>query len=81
MSRNRAVPGYGHHRDESFARYYLRNVAVNEGCGCAESLLLRDRDLAASDSAVAAATPPARGLLASLKAVFGRAPISSVGRR
>ena len=28
---------------ESFERFYLRNVAISEGCGCSE-LVIRDRD-------------------------------------
>lgn len=31
--------GIGQHRRESFARYYLRQVAVGEGCNCAEQVL------------------------------------------
>ena len=26
-------------REQSFERYYLRNIAIGEGCGCAEELL------------------------------------------
>ena len=31
--------GLGQHRKESFARYYLRQVALGEGCNCAEHVL------------------------------------------
>ncbi len=26
---------------DSFERYYLRNVAINDGCGCAEQVIRR----------------------------------------
>lgn len=35
--RNSGRPG----GSESFERYYLRNVAINEGCGCAEQVIRR----------------------------------------
>lgn len=31
--------GLGHARAESFERYYLRQVAMGEGCNCAEQVL------------------------------------------
>lgn len=33
--------GLGQARPESFERYYLRQVAMGEGCNCAEQVLSR----------------------------------------
>ncbi len=33
--------GYGSREGESFRRYYLRHVAISEGCGCAELSITR----------------------------------------
>lgn len=55
--------GLGQARAESFERYYLRQVAMGEGCNCAELVLHRheQRPLA-----------PSR-LFAALRALFRRA--------
>ena len=36
MDHGPAHNGYGSSTGESFRRYYLRHVAISEGCGCAE---------------------------------------------
>lgn len=37
-------PGIGRSEGESFSRFYLRNVAISEGCGCAEMVVRREQD-------------------------------------
>jgi len=32
----------GQGRSESFGRYYLRQIAMGEGCNCAESLVVQE---------------------------------------
>ncbi len=34
----------------NFAQYYLKNVAVSEGCGCAEGVLRKTGSVRAGDS-------------------------------
>ncbi len=36
-------PNYKTEGRDSFERFYLRSVAISEGCGCSE-LVIRDRD-------------------------------------
>ena len=36
--------GYGSREGERFRRYYLRHVAISEGCGCAELSITRNVD-------------------------------------
>ena len=39
-----ANAGFGRSQGESFSRFYLRNVAISEGCGCAEMVVRREQD-------------------------------------
>jgi len=48
----------------NFEQYYLKNVAVSEGCGCAEGVLRKTRSVRTGDSLEA--------ILAALKKRFGR---------
>ncbi len=36
--------------ENSFARYYLKNVAISEGCGCAELVVRPERPVQSNDS-------------------------------
>ncbi len=42
MDHQSSMIGYGSRDGETFKRYYLRNVAISEGCGCAELLITRN---------------------------------------
>ncbi len=61
---------------ETFASFYLRKVALNEGCGCAEQII-GTRDIEARAGAAAlhrgAGQGVPRGLRARLRRLFGRA--------
>jgi len=50
-----AEHGLGQARPESFERYYLRQVALGEGCNCAELLLGRRDQRPLPESGVGAA--------------------------
>ncbi len=39
--------------NSTFDRYYLKNVAVSEGCGCAESVLRKTRAVKTGDTFLA----------------------------
>ena len=39
MTRSSPTRSYGGQQAESFERFYMRNIAVNEGCGCAELMI------------------------------------------
>jgi cbb3-type cytochrome oxidase cytochrome c subunit len=39
MTRPSPTRSYGGHQPESFERFYLRTIVVNEGCGCAELMI------------------------------------------
>ncbi len=65
--------GIGQGQGESFARYYLRQIALGEGCNCAEALVGRgsDRPLAGGGGL----DRPRKGsMVARFKALFRRKP-------
>lgn len=65
--------GIGQGRGETFARYYLRQIALGEGCNCAEALVGRDPDR--SPAAVGGLDRPRKGsMVARIKALFRRKP-------
>ncbi|WP_282605035.1 hypothetical protein [Pelagibius sp. Alg239-R121] len=53
---------------DSFERYYLKNVAQSEGCGCAEGVLRKTRPIKFGDSLSEIAV--------ALKKRFGRSKVS-----
>ena len=56
----------GSGRSDSFERYYLRHVAVNEGCGCAEQAIRRDRGEAGPKEQGGSLLPAPLGMLSRL---------------
>jgi hypothetical protein len=39
MTRPSPSTAYGRQRPDTFERFYLQHVSINEGCGCAELLV------------------------------------------
>jgi len=63
---NRPMHGIGQPRRESFARYYLRQVAMGEGCNCGEHVL-GSRGPAAPMAPAGGGRGPVRRLLGHLR--------------
>ncbi len=71
-------PGRSGARGESFERYYLRQIALGEGCNCAEALVRGDgigRDAGRLPAGEGGLDRPAkRSMVAGLHRLFRRKP-------
>lgn len=73
--------GIGQGQGESFARYYLRQIALGEGCNCAEALVGREVALSRPEAGEGASRgvggldrPRKGSMVARIKALFRRKP-------
>lgn len=62
----------GRGRGESFSRYYLRQIALGEGCNCAEALLAPPKPTLAGGLD----RPAKPSMVARIRSLFRRKPAS-----